>query len=52
MTLRLKSLWGAVTLSLVLWSVIISLAGCCTSTLQPGCDPMPKFKPYRLEMMR
>lgn len=30
--------------------ITLTLSGCCTSTLQPGCDPMPKFKAYRLEI--
>lgn len=25
------------------------LAGCCTSTLQRGCDPMPRWEGYSLE---
>lgn len=36
-------------LALVLAAVAMSLQGCCTSTLQRGCDPMPKWKGYSLE---
>lgn len=28
---------------------LFGLTGCCTSTLQPGCDPMPKWHGYQLE---
>jgi len=30
--------------------IAVVLAGCCTSTLQRGCDPMPKWRGYALEM--
>lgn len=28
----------------------VLLGGCCTSTLQRGCDPMTKWRGYSLEL--
>ena len=30
-------------------AILLTLSGCCTSTLQPGCDPQPKWTGYVLE---
>lgn len=39
----------AVPRRLVLLLLAAALTGCCTSTLQRGCDPMPKWRGYALE---
>lgn len=37
--------YSAFALWLPLLFVAAVLSGCCTSTLQRGCDPMPKWQP-------
>mgnify|MGYP006899530521 CR=1 FL=1 len=32
--------------------IMLGLSGCCTSTLDPGCDPQPKWSGYRLEKLK
>lgn len=42
---------GKLTRAITLAGALIVLAGCCTSTLDPGCDPMPKWTGYKLERL-
>ncbi len=45
-----RRIWAATHIIALSTACLWLLTGCCTSTLQPGCDPMPKWRGYSLQI--